>query len=1020
MDRAESLADAMATAARDVEHLTVVVSGDIAFAGTIDEYELASAFLARVRNQLAKQRIQVPTLWIAIPGNHDCDHFGSNQLRPAAISRPLTNGRPDPATLGLALDVQRHYQAFANRNFETGDPTPDLLVRTYTVQIAERKLVIQTINAAWCSTNPEIYGQLWLPETTIRAIEPRDGDLTVAVLHYPLNWFDGTTRRDLRRAIDASTQLILTGHEHEPSVRSVLPSDGYQCERVAAAALQDEDNPTASHFSVFIIDAETMTSEQHSYSWSHSAGGYVPASNTLRSVSLIKRRVGPVGRGLEHTPEFEDFLDDLGAPISHPNPNARHLSDFFVWPDMSRWRNTDGGTRRVASSATILESEKQTTLIAGTERAGKTSLAKRLVREWSARGRRCLWVNAPAIEHALTRSLEAGLAAATEQQYGEGAQHAFDQLVPSDKALIIDDFHLLSNEVDREALLKAAGARFDIVVILVSDEWIAEQTASSERFPELFSYQLLRLLPCGPSLRHQLVSKWVQNTPSLRNDAQASDRQIESIAQLVDGLIGHDLVAPYPSALLIMLQSISAQGASDVNHGSLGHTYHTLIHMRLSHGVSVAQTNMRMRYLTEFAWAVFSADGESWTVGQMDTWHREHMNRFDLGEEAKNLPAQLLTCGMLELRGGMWHFRHKYVYFYFVAEHINQHLHTKDIQDILRSLVLRLYNEDASNIFSFVAFKTRNELVLQMLLDRAGALFAGKPECDIANDCAAFDSLAKDVPKLVFAQERRADVRASMLAESDGRQRGASASYGARDKHVPVPHVNEFIQVFTTAVRLVTVLGQVVRNHAGQLEAERMQELVRCTYSLSMRMLGVFLDAADKEREALVKDVVAALKERNEQMSMGELQTQVSSRLVFLVELAAFGILKHAGTAVGMGELVGRTLQDVLAKSSNTSVEFIDTAIQLDRANTYPRERMIALSRRLGSKPFAIGVLRLMVLMNLYLIRAPEPDRQAVCGALGIEDSVDKRQLFSARTKLPMTRVPPRKRFKDRLKKRRK
>lgn len=1016
--RIAAISAAVAAKARDATEIAFVVSGDIAQSGLPEEYALAGEFFQSLETSLREsQGLDLPMTWIGVAGNHDCDHRLSNQLRSAAIRRELTGGIPDPSTLTLATAVLSNYAAFARKQFGDDRPSLQPLVHTRSLTIGKRRIAFQLIEAAWCSQFKEAYGELWLPQDEIRHLGSSDADITITVNHYPLNWFDYETRIQLRRAVDLSSQLVLTGHEHEPHSEHIIHTDGYQCQRIAAGELQSAASPHSSTFYVHLLDVDSLLFSQHTYTWIAAEQAY-RLSPLAYTTTLIKRRMGTGSAHLEYTSNFEHFLSDLGMPISHPNPNAKHLDDFFVWPDLAVWFGKMENARQTLSSARIAESMEQSYVIGGADRAGKTSLGKQLVQRWRSRGIGALWIGATSIERRLEEGADAALSHAIARQYGAGAEEQYLQLPPEKKAVVVDDFHLLRPDTDREALLRALRTRFAMIVVLVNDEWITEQTASDDRLPELFSYKVARILPSGPRLRHRLTSKWVALVPSLRQDAAEETRLTEEISKLVDGVLGHDLVVPYPGTLLVILQTLGAQGATDVNHGSLGHTYHTLIHTRISAGVSTAQVNMRMRYLTELAWAIFGSDGgRPWATPRMESWHCQYVNRFNLGSEANSLPEDLLRCEMLDNRGGEWHFRHKYVYFYFVSEHITSHLHSIEIQEILKSLVLRLHNEDASNIFSFVAFKSRNEAVLSMLQARADSLFATSRECDIAADCHQLDSFASDVPRLVFEHERRDSVKEAILSERDGHERAAAPSYGARDTCITDEPTNSFLQELTTALRLVTVLGQVVRNHAGQLEANAMESLVTTTYSLSLRTLDSFFEATAGNKDELVQDVVAALKEKNATASLATLQTQASQKVIMMMQGAAYGILKHAGNSVGMGELMGRTLEAVRGRVSNTSVEIIDAGIDLDRSREYPRARVLSLAKRLHDRPFALGVFRIMCLVNFYIYRVPDRERQVVCEAMDI--GLKPAQALSPRGKLPGEKVSKRKQRKHRKRRKR-
>jgi predicted MPP superfamily phosphohydrolase len=1017
VSRVDALGSAIAAHCRDASTVVIVVTGDIAQAGLTTEYELASEFFAKLNAHLRDiQGLRAKVIWIGLPGNHDCDHRLANQLRTAAVDRMQTRGIPDHATLALAMQVLAPYEVFAAKTFMLGT-TAHRLVHQYTIEHDRRTITLYAINAAWCSTNPEQYGGLWLPDEAIRTLRPTASAITLALVHYPLHWFDYATRRMLKKAIDASSQIVLTGHEHDSDRELAETREGFLCARIAAGELQAERNRESSHFSVIQCNFDKDSMSHIELSWNTRTERYETNPQLFRSIPVIRRRQGSGQEPLSMTDEFSDFLDDLGTPISHPSADTIQLDDFFVWPDIALYKSKATSQRRLVSSAELLNQLGKSVIIAGDDRAGKTSLGKQILRRLDSKHIHTLWIDMATYGNECLKSFDRALTKATEDQYGFGTFEACMQISPKNKIIIVDNYHLLPSSVDQELLLQYLENRFDTIILMASEDWLGEQATRPDSFTDLFDFQIAQIMPCGPKLRHQLVSKWVSLIPSLKSDPAATERKIASIAKLVDALLGHDLVAPFPVTLLVMLQSLSAQGGAEVNHGSLGHTYHTLVYAKLATGVSPAQTNMRIRYLTEFAWSLFQGNGRAWPQNLLDEWHRAYVDRFNLGSESENLPHMLRLAGLLDGRRGEWHFKDKYVYFYFVSEHVVQHFHEASVQEVLKGLVLRLHNEDASNIFSFVAFKSRNAAVLQMLLDRADSLFAEHPECDIGNDCAHLDRIAVDVPRLVLEMDKQAAIRASILEERDSDERERVRQYRPREDGAD-PESDAYVHLLMTSMRLVTVLGQVVRNHAGQLEAERMELLVRRTYALATRTLGSFVDVTEKVRPELVDEVVSMLRKRDPKVTVGDLQQQVSRRLVFMLELAAYGILKHAANSVGMGEMMDRTLGVVHNQSQNSSVAIIGTSIELDKSRAYPRQRVLDLAHQLRDRAFAMGVVRLMCLLNFYTFWVPEQDRQSICDTVGI--SVGKSEAFTPRARLPVarTRTSSTKGFKKRKRKR--
>ena len=122
--RAHAIASAAASEDPTVDFYLVVVSGDVAFSGNAEEYEVAKKFFAELRTHLQSVQNRSEVTFIGVPGNHDC-YLPENgeTLRNAlisAITPSLNEPNPDPVVLEQLLNVQSNYSAFHNLMYAGG------------------------------------------------------------------------------------------------------------------------------------------------------------------------------------------------------------------------------------------------------------------------------------------------------------------------------------------------------------------------------------------------------------------------------------------------------------------------------------------------------------------------------------------------------------------------------------------------------------------------------------------------------------------------------------------------------------------------------------------------------------------------------------------------------------------------------------------------------------------------------------------------------------------------------------
>src|SRR5262245_40724961 len=78
--RASNIAACLFKCLPDSDHVFIIVSGDVAFSGEADQYDVARSFLAEVR-RLVQAEKDVPVDILIAPGNHDCDFAKDSNAR---------------------------------------------------------------------------------------------------------------------------------------------------------------------------------------------------------------------------------------------------------------------------------------------------------------------------------------------------------------------------------------------------------------------------------------------------------------------------------------------------------------------------------------------------------------------------------------------------------------------------------------------------------------------------------------------------------------------------------------------------------------------------------------------------------------------------------------------------------------------------------------------------------------------------------------------------------------------------
>nr|WP_246395339.1 metallophosphoesterase [Afipia massiliensis] len=214
----------------------VLVSGDIAFGGDVDEYAYALDWLDKLCTQCGTTLSAVFT----IPGNHDVVrniagrrliqalHHDIKSASVAALDGVLRGLLSDPETLRLLYESIGPYNTFAGQFF------CDLLPPERT--IAHRDLVLNDgsilrvsgFNSAFVSSAADKAGDLFVDPACTQLIRER-GVEHLVMCHHPYNWLrQGDVLRDFLNDV---ARIHLFGHEHTNRIEM-----GQDWVRIAASA----------------------------------------------------------------------------------------------------------------------------------------------------------------------------------------------------------------------------------------------------------------------------------------------------------------------------------------------------------------------------------------------------------------------------------------------------------------------------------------------------------------------------------------------------------------------------------------------------------------------------------------------------------------------------------------------------------------------------------------------------------------------------------------------------------------
>ena len=480
----EHLCRAATAEASDVEACVIVFNGDAAYGGKPAEFAVAARLLEQLVRAIRKAGVAEVHL-LCVPGNHDCDLTSEDQAARHALRANVGAARPPASIEQTLLAVQKAYFEFAEK-LPLPSASPSAASPYYVwhdIVVGARRVRFHLLNSAWTSVIGE-RDDLGFPVEAFDPPAEPEADYAVTVLHHPTHWFAmPAVRKQLRARIEQTSDLVLTGHEHddERSRRSVTVGPAVDYEE--GGVLQEHRDDARCVFRTFRIDFGSGTVVPRSHRWQNDH--FEPAKPD--EATSIEHNPLRSDRRFRWTDVFEERLDELQDPLTHRNARDLRLSQLFVYPDLRKIADLaaegDGNDApgqlidRVKGDDAAAELLTQRrALVTGGEKYGKTSLGRQLVLGLRRDGQvPVLLAGSDLGKSGSPEGLRKRIDAAIVQQYAELSPAAFEQLPQERKAAVVDDFDDGPQDpAARARVLEYLGGRFGTVILLAGDELLVE------------------------------------------------------------------------------------------------------------------------------------------------------------------------------------------------------------------------------------------------------------------------------------------------------------------------------------------------------------------------------------------------------------------------------------------------------------------------------------------------------------------------------------------------------------------
>jgi hypothetical protein len=960
--------------------VVILLSGDIAQAGLRDEYVLAETLLSEIKVAIEAEFLGKEVVFMIAPGNHDCDFSKPNPVRELVLEKVEESypNLPDEY-VEQATGCQKHFNEFRER-MSTGvvKVMDDRLWLTYEVETEGKRVHFDVLNASWMSSRHEQQGGLIFPCERYQALDSRQADLRIGVLHHPYNWFSQKNQLKFRAFLQGLCDIIFTGHEHDSNARVSDDLNNGECAYIEGSALFER---TTGHsgFNVVVLDLANERFQYVVFEWVGKRYEPKDTRDWTEYRAMPKRTRGE----FDFSETFYKELTDVGATLRHPSGRELTLDDIYIFPDLDASNEAKSARSRVKAAVkpssrllVQLPQSNKSVLIEGEENAGKTRLLFQLARRYHVQGLVPVYLQGERLRGSSTDGQVDGIVkAALLAQYGPQAPEAFAQLDRTKKVLLLDDFDACRLKGEHRAkLLDKLLGRFSFSVVTVSEDYEFSEMLNSGEMLLFSNFDTYRISPFGYQRRGELIRKWVTLGATEETDRNELLRIEDQGAKLIESARLRHVASTAPIFILSLLQGWASGLSSELQNSSFANYYHFLIIGALEKG-KVPRDSMHtyIAACTHLSWFV-KTHGTEQCITEAD-FHRfvDDYSKKWTTTDANKLMEVLVGARILNKDGENICFAYPYAYYYFLGHYAKISLDKHEVKNYLHYCMQHLYVRECANTLLFLAHHTGTSAVLDHLVEGLKSHFKEVSAATFSkDDVAKVRELVSAAPRLKYSEKRPDDYRDDQAKWNDANDTGSD---GLRDKPRSEATRKDLLDELVSLSKSMEISGALLSHQFPNYNRETKEAAIKELFDAAMRAVRTFFSIfEDDDTEQLLQAMVGRIASKNDLSTPEKEEEQIRLVVGWALRLIATNFIYRAGTTLTAPEL-DDNINSVIASNPTNTNRLIRLARVLATPAPLPKVDIEALVKDEAENACVMGVLQSLLLHRIYMYETKFTDK---------------------------------------------
>lgn len=677
--------------------------------------------------------------------------------------------------------------------------------------------------------------------------------------------------------------------------------------------------------------------------------------------------------------KFENYLNDFGVKIKHPQKDFLLLDDIFVYPDLKQIDENRTTLTKYKNPTDILEKHDFAYFL-GTTESGKTTLMKKLAKELISQNYYAIVVDASNIRDTDPNEIikkfnkSYGLTNDDQRKY----------------VLLVDDLPKLNIRPNyHEDFFSNVESFFEKVYFFI-DKMDFYGTSHKHLKSK---YDMFEILNFGYLKRNEIYKKWYSIGADLNVEVNDNEllKKIDTMASHFDILMKKNIMESKPIYILTIIQTLdNIASTKDFSLTSYGHCYSTLLQGMLAKaGVSLNHDfDGIITFLSYLAYYYHEKNIDAIDNDEFDEILKKYNDTF---MTPMNLKESLKSSGVLYLNNvtDQISFSQKYIFYFCCAKYISDH--HKDMVSTIDHLCVNIHNERNANILIFLVHHLRSPELLNDILVHTACLLDHVKPYDLTKDAIVnFKAFLKsEISNLVIQNKNYSTEREKLLEEQDmlhdelpDADPIQHAKHQENIKNADSPVALNLLQDSSSALRSIEVLGQISKNRYSSMKKSELKDILMVAYNLGLKALQVYMDIillSEADLKELLKSMI--LEKNNCTPSEAALLAEGTLHQI-CYNLCAYMIQMISKSTAHVRLL--EISESVVSDNNSPAIRLIDLYSRLTISKEIPKTLIKKIKTDNEDSPLVIMLLKQMVLNHSYLHKVHYTDMQWIQSTLGI------------------------------------